>query len=187
MATPVEKPSYAKVAKVVRKYLLTEEWEDTAEVIRQMRAARKRGYLTLAELEVVCRWKSPRAIRYIRSNTAADIRSATRKALGTRSERRRLEALTSLHGVSVPMASAALTLVEPRRYGVVDIRVWQMLHALGAVTKNRAGVGFNFSHWYQFLTMLRYFAARHRVKARDVERALFLAHKDRQKGTLYKS
>jgi hypothetical protein len=173
------------VAKLVGAYLSTQEWEDTAEVIRQLRPARERGYLTAAELEVVCRWKSPRAIRYIRSNSAADIRNATRKALATRSERRRLDALTSLNGVSVPMASAALTLVEPRRYGVIDIRVWQMLHALGAVTKNRAGVGFNFSHWREFLTILRHFAARHRVKARDVERALFLAHKDRQKGTLY--
>jgi hypothetical protein len=34
-------------------------------------------------------------------------------------------------GVSVPMASALLTLLDPKRYGVIDIRVWQLLHRMG--------------------------------------------------------
>jgi len=34
-------------------------------------------------------------------------------------------------GVSVPMASALLTLLDPKRYGVIDIRIWQLLHRMG--------------------------------------------------------
>jgi hypothetical protein len=29
------------------------------------------------------------------------------------------------------MASALLTLLDPKRYGVIDIRVWQLLHRMG--------------------------------------------------------
>lgn len=83
------------------------------------------------------------------------------------------------------MASAILMLLDPRRYGVIDIRVWQLLHAVGTVTKKPKGVGFSFANWYQFLMIIRHFAREFRVKARDVERALFLAHRDHQKGTLY--
>lgn len=91
----------------------------------------------------------------------------------------------TLRGVSVPMASSILMLLDPRRYGVIDIRAWQFLHAAGAVTGKPSGVGFSFNHWYQFLTILRYFAKRFNVKARDIERALFSAHRKTHKGRLY--
>src|SRR5262245_65837734 len=99
--------------------------------MERLRAARERGYLTAAELEAVCRWKSPRAIHLIRSNAPRRVRALTGRALRARGERQRLEALTELRGVSVPMASALLTLLDPRRYGVLDIRVWQFLHEVG--------------------------------------------------------
>lgn len=181
----LKKLPYRKLAPLVRDYLSADESDDTAQLIRELRRARIRGYLTPSELEAVCRWKSPRSIQYIMSNTPARIRSATRRALATRSERRRLEALRALQGVSVPMASAILMLLDPKRYGVIDIRVWQLLHAVGAVTKKSSGVGYNFSNWYQFLMIIRYFSKKFDVKASDVERALFLAHKDHQKGVLY--
>ena len=175
---------YTSVKPIVRKYL-TDEDEDTSALIAELRPARKRGYLTPSELETVCRWKSPRALPYIKSNSPSRVRSATRRALDTKSERLRLEALVELQGVSVPMASAILMALDPKRYGVIDIRVWQLLHAVGTVTKKPKGVGFNFANWYQFLMIIRYFAKEFRVKARDVERALFLAHRDNQKGVLY--
>ena len=106
-------------------------------------------------------------------------------ALATPSERRRFETLMSLDGVSVAMASAILTLLNPRRYGVIDIRVWQLLYGMGAVTKNPSGVGFSFDHWHQFLMIVRQFAEEFHVSARDIERSLFSAHQAYQKGTLH--
>jgi hypothetical protein len=152
-----------------------------------MRHVRQRGYLRTSELEEICRWKAVRAIQLIRSNSPARVRRATQRAFGTRSEQQRLAALVELQGVSVPMASPILMLTDPRRYGVIDIRVWQVLRAVGTVTKVPSGVGFNFRNWYQFLMILRYFAKKYGVKARDVERALFDAHNDYQRGTLYRS
>ena len=181
----LKKLPYRKLRILLMHYLSAEEDTETAALIRELQPARARGYLTREELEKVCRWKSARAIHLINRNSVARVRTATRRALTTRSERRRLEALTTLDGVSVAMASAILTLLNPRRYGVIDIRVWQLLYAVGEVTKKSGGVGFNFNNWYQFLMKLRYFAKQLGVGARDIERSLFFAHQAYQKGTLY--
>jgi thermostable 8-oxoguanine DNA glycosylase len=170
---------------LIRDCLRDTEDEETAALIKRLRPARQRGYLTAVELEEISRWKSPRAIHYIRANTARQIRAATLAALKTRSERKRLESLTSLMGVSIPMASAVLMLLNPKRYGVIDIRVWQLMHKIGAVTKNPRGIGFTFQNWYQFLMIIRYFASKFGVSARMIELSLFLAHKRFQDGTLY--
>jgi hypothetical protein len=177
---------YDRIDALLREHLSTEEDEPTSRLIRELNAARQRGYLTRVELEVVCHWKSPRAIRHIRANTPHEVRAMTRAALATRSEQRRLQALTQLQGVSVPMASAVLMLLSPGRYGVIDIRVWQLLHKLGTVTRNADGTGFSPNNWYQFLGIIRFFSKKLRVKARDIERTLFNAHKAYQKNRLYK-
>ena len=176
---------YDRIEPLIRKHLSTQEDEPATLLIRELRTARKRGHLTRAELEAVCYWKSPRAIRHIRANTSREVRAATRVALESKSEQRRLDALTELRGVSVPMASALLMLLNPRRYGVIDIRVWQLLHELGTVTKNAKGVNFTFKNWYQFLVIIRHFSRKLGVKARDIERTLFNAHRAYQKDRLY--
>lgn len=145
---PLKKLPFEKVSDLLKHHLSTKEDAKTAALIRELQPARKRGYLTRQELEKVCRWKSARAIHLIKRNTEPQVQTATRLAIATRSERRRLEALRSLDGVSVPMASAILMLLYPRRYGVIDIRVWQLLYALGEVTKTSSGAGFNFKNWY---------------------------------------
>jgi len=175
---------YRRVEPLIRRFLSMTEHDGTAALIQRLRSARRRGYLTQAELEAICYWKSARAIHHIRTNSRAQIRSATRRALLTRSERRRLAALMELRGVSVPMASAILMLLDPRRYGVIDIRVWQLLHKLGTVTKKPKGVGFNFNNWYQYLMIIRHFSRKLHVTARDIERTLFVAHKKYQRGRL---
>src|SRR5438445_5143702 len=90
----------------------------------------------------MCRWKSPRALRRYAANPAATVRRVSRAVLAARSERSRLELLTRLRGVSVPTASAILTLIDPRRYGVLDVRAWQLLFGLGSVGRKPAGRGF---------------------------------------------
>jgi len=176
---------YKQLRVLIRDHLVLREDPDTASLIRELRQARRRGYLTPAELEKVCRWKSARAIHHIKKNSAARVRIATRRALVTQNECRRLEALMSLDGVSVAMASAILTLLNPRRYGVIDIRVWQLLYGIRAVTNNPGGIGFTFNHWHQFLMIVRQFAEEFHVSARDIERSLFSVHQAYQKGTVY--
>jgi hypothetical protein len=85
------------------------------------------------------------------------------------------------------MASSVLMLANPNRYGVIDIRVWQLLHAMGTVKTNADGIGFDFKQWYQFLMIIRSFAKKYRVSPRDIERTLFNVHGRYQKGTLYEN
>jgi hypothetical protein len=87
--------------------------------------------------------------------------------------------------VSVPTASAILTLTDPENYGVIDIRVWQLLHKLQSVTRNPRGRGFAFSHWDLYLTILRHHAKRLKVAVRLVELTLFHFHREHQTGSVY--
>jgi hypothetical protein len=176
-----------RLERLIRVHLDVREDALTRRLIAELRRARARGYLTPAELQAVCRWKSPRAIRLVRANGARQVRALTGRALGSRDEEGRLRALTRLRGVSVPMASAVLTLLHPRRYGVIDIRVWQLLHAAGAVSGSPRGVGLGFAHWRQFLEIVRRLAATLGVSARCVELALFHVHREYQRGRLYEA
>lgn len=161
------------------------EDEATRLAVAALRPARHRGHLTPAELARVCHWKSPRAIHHVRANSAAFVRRVTALALRTRDEHARMQTLLVLRGVSVPMGSALLTLLFPRRYGVIDIRVWQLLFAEGAVSSNPAGRGLSVEQWCEFLAVTRDVAERLGCTPRTVERALFEIHRRRQVGTLY--
>jgi hypothetical protein len=83
------------------------------------------------------------------------------------------------------MASSILMLTNPQRYGVIDIRAWQLLFEMGSVKTNANGIGFDSKQWRQYLRILRYFADKYKVGARDIERTLFRVHVLYQKGKLY--
>ena len=170
---------------LLRRELVREEHPPTAALIRELAGVRARGAFTRGEFTRMCRWKSPRARLLWEANSPARVRAVSRAVLATRSERRRMELLTSLRGVGVPIASAILTLIDPRRYGVLDIRAWQLLFAIRSVTINARGQGFTIEQWEQYLSALRQHARRLRVTARTVEYTLFLCHRKFQQGTLY--
>ncbi|HET7873990.1 MAG TPA: hypothetical protein VFN71_00590 [Methylomirabilota bacterium] len=176
---------YQSLRALLGRVPIVPEEEGTAALIRRCRGIRRRGELTRAQFLAMCRWKSPRALPQYRRNPSAAVRRASRAALGTRSERRRMEHLTRLRGVSVPMASAILTLIDPRRYGVLDIRVWQLLFAVRSVGRNPRGRGFTVAQWLDFLAELRGHARALGVSARAVERTLFAYHRRVQHGRLY--
>ena len=181
----LKKLPYKRLQHLIGIHLSTKEDPSTQTVIDELSISRKRGYLTKPELVRVCRWKSPRAIKHIQRNRTDTIKKVTKQVFATRSEREKLSLLTSLYGVSVPMASSFLMLTNPARYGVIDIRVWQLLYEMGTVSSNADGMGFDFKQWYRYLMIIRYFAKKYKVDARDIERTLFMVHSRYQKGTLY--
>lgn len=178
---------YTDVAALLANELTEEDWPETRQLIRDLRGVRKRGHLTQGEFLSICRWKSPRAIRHCMKNSPQSIRRQSATAFASRDERARFEALAALHGVAAPTASAILTLTDPRRYGVIDIRVWQLLFDLGSVRTKPGGVGFTCNEWLAYLAVLRHHANRLRVTVRAVELSLFLHHQRVQKGLLYGS
>ena len=181
----LKKLQYASLGDLLDNEPITREDPDTASLMRRLRHVRVDRGLSRREFLEICSWKSPRSIRHCRRNSAESVKSVVRQAFASRSERRRMELLTSLHGVSVPTASAILTLTNPRRYGVIDIRVWQLLFRLGSVNRNPRGQGFRFDHWDEYLKILRHHARRLGVSVRLVELSLFKFHRHHERGSLY--
>ena len=182
----LKKLPYKDLNSLIKNHITNEESIETIQLVKELSSAKKRGYLTRQELKNICKWKSPRTIRLIEKNSYGIVKSKTQKAFKTKSERTKIEYLTSLQGVSIPMASAILMLVNPQRYGVIDIRVWQVLYQMKSVTHTASGIGFRFNNWYQYLMIIRYYAKKYNVKARDIERTLFNVHKIYQLDKLYK-
>lgn len=187
MPNRLRKIPYATVSKLLRHELRNDDGEHggTAELIKNLAHIRKTKRITRTEFLKICRWKSPRAVKHYSKNHESTIQAAVCAALSTRSERKRLDCLTRLKGVNIPMASAILTLTNPKRYGVIDIRVWQLLYTMRSVSAKPSGTNFTFKNWYHYLRKLRYLARKFNVPVRTVERTLFRYHKKMQVGTLY--
>jgi len=185
VGVPLRRLTYRSLEALLARELVREEDAGTAALVRALGPVRRRGAFTRAEFRRMCRWKSPRARRLWEANSAARVRAVSRAVLATRDEHRRMALLTGLAGVGVPMGSAILTLIEPRRYGVLDIRAWQLLFALRSVEGNRRGQSFTIAQWLEFLAALRHHARRLGVGARTVEYTLFHCHRKFQRGTLY--
>jgi len=141
----------------------------TGRLILRLRHVRRDRDLSRSEVLEICSWKSPRSIRHCERNSAETVKSVICRGLASGSERKRLDLLTSLHGVSVPTASAILALTNPRRYGVLDIRVWQLLFRLGSVNQNRRGQGFRLHYWAEYLKILSHHSKRLGFPVRLVE------------------
>ena len=68
---------FDKLEPLIMKYLSKDEYEQTAELIEELAVVKKRGFITKDELIKICQWKSPRAIRHIKSNTNSIIKKIT--------------------------------------------------------------------------------------------------------------
>ena len=181
----IRRPGYPSLPALLAAVLVSEDDPATVALVRRLAPIRQRGWFTRSEFLAMCRWKSPRSIRHCERNGPARIRSVSRALLATRDEGQRLALLTALSGVSVPTASAILTLVDPRRYGVLDIRVWQLLYAMGTVGRRPHGVGFTAGDWLTYLATLRQAAREAGTTVRLAEYSFFLCHRNHQIGTLY--
>ena len=176
---------YRSLRALLRRELVTEEHAPTAALIRRLAHVKRAGRFTRAEFLAMCRWKSPRARRHYERSSPAVIRRVSAAALGAPSEGARMEQLIALPGVSVATASAILTLIDPRRYGVLDIRCWQLLFSIRSVSANRRGRAFTVAQWEQYLARLRGHARALGVSARTIEYTLFHCHRKLQRGRLY--
>ncbi len=182
---PLKRVPYRSLRALLYRELVGEEHPATGALIRRLAHVRHAGRFTRGEFLAMCRWKSPRARLHYERNTAPVIRRTSTAALAARSERERMEHLTALPGVSVATASAILTLIDPLRYGVLDIRCWQLLFSVRSVAVNESGRAFTIRQWEQYLTRLRGHARALGVSARTIEYTLFHCHRKLQRGRLY--
>lgn len=124
-------PAEAELQQLAGRY-----WEQAGDKEKQLEreafeagAAIRDGEYTLANLEAIVRWKSERIVHYLIANSGEQIKRALEVAASPdASVRGAIEALTSLRGIDLPVASAILAAIFPERYTVLDFRT---LEALG--------------------------------------------------------
>lgn len=116
--------------------LAEEYWQTTGEKEHELEQAAfeagqaiRNGDYTLANLEAIVRWKSERLVQYLIGNSNEKIRRALAVAASPdATTETAVKALTDLHGVDLPVATAILAAIYPERYTVLDYRA---LEALG--------------------------------------------------------
>lgn len=155
------------IAEIAGRYAYAADEEPKLEGQR----ARQRGYYTRPEFMVVCRWKSPRSAGKAERNSPADVRRATRIALRDRDEVARMQALISLAGVGVPVASTLLHFAFPRQYPILDYRA---LESLGQKRRSTYPVSF----WLRYLEACRRIAGENHVSLRTLDKALWQHSRD---------
>jgi len=178
---------YSDIRSLLLACLVHDEYPDTAPLIASLSHVRETSYFTRSEFLTMCKWKEPRERRPQNwaSNTEDEVRMLSAQAFGAPDEARRILHLCRLRGVGIPVASAFLALTDPERYGVIDIRVWQLLALYNEVDYDPDGRTLQVLHWLDYLDKIRLCAGELKVSVRTIERTLFQHHRDIQTERLY--
>jgi hypothetical protein len=147
--------------------------DDVSPVAGALARIRREKSLRREDFLAVARWKTPRSRPRVERNSERDVREATREALTSRDERRRVESLTALEGVGFPTASAILHFCHTEPYPVLDVRaVW----SLGLEKIPR----YDFAFWWTYVRYCRDLARRSGCAMRAVDRALWQYASEKQ-------
>lgn len=152
-----------------------EDWKRETKVLNEV-APRVHavGYLTKPDFLDICLWKSSRPMKYYRDNSEEFIEAVSRVAFSTTNEQLRVEALTLLHGVGWPVASAILHIGHTNPYPIFDLRALWSLRIMSPVK-------YDFRFWQSYTNYCRQLARECVVTMREVDRALWEYSKQNQK------
>lgn len=179
------KKHYTNLAELIKKNIKDDETGDALGLIKFLDDVNKKGYLTKDQFYKVAMWKTPRPKKHYLKNSEKHIIKVLKLVLDSQDDCEKITLLISLKGVSIAVASALLTIINPKNYGIIDIRVWQLLYLYGEVNTKPKGQGFNLNNYLDYLTILRKYASQFNVNVRDIERTLFFHHREIQEGNLY--
>lgn len=134
-----------------------------------------RGYLTKAEFQILCKWKTPRSQPKCALNSEDFIQEATGIALSTKHEELRIGSLMTLHGVSWPTASVILHFWHNDPYPILDFR------ALWSLGFDKQPTYYTFDIWTKYTGFCRRLAKESEVSMRTADRALWQFSSENQK------
>lgn len=137
-------------------------------------AVKTQQCLTKGQLLKLARWKSPRIVPKCGKNDAGFVEEVTSRALQSKDERFRVEALRLLNGVDWPMASVILHFCHDGRYPILDYRaLWSLrVHPVPR---------YNYDLWAEYTRVTRELATEAGVDMRTLDRALWQYSKERQR------
>jgi thermostable 8-oxoguanine DNA glycosylase len=179
------KKIYQNLTYLVKDNLNLTETGEARKLMNQLGDVPLKGFFTKQQFYDVVMWKSPRPKKHYLSNSEDEIINISKLVLNSDSDDEKIGLLTSLKGVSIPVASSLLTIINPKEYGIIDIRVWQLLFLYNEVKTKPRGQGFNLEDYKNYLSILRKYSRIFDVGVRDIERTLFFYHKKIQEGKLY--
>lgn len=177
---------YLNLKALIEDNLNTPETEETLELIEKLKDVKEKGFFSKSQFYEVAMWKTPRPKKHYLSNSEGMIVEISKKVLSSNYEDEKVNLLISLKGVSIPVASSLLTIINPKDYGIIDIRVWQLLYLYKEIKTKPTGQGFTLKDYKEYLSVLRKYSKEFKINVRDIERIFFFYHKKIQKGNLYK-
>ena len=176
---------YSNLTELIKENLKNDETEDALELIKFLGDVNKKGYLTKNQFYKVAMWKTPRPKKHYLRNSEKHVINISKLVMSSQDDSEKITLLISLKGVSIAVASSLLTIINSRDYGIIDIRVWQLLYLYGEVNTKPKGQGFSLNDYLSYLKILRKYALQFNVDVRDIERTLFFHHRKIQEGNLY--
>ena len=171
------KKEYSTIQKLISKNKLIKETKEAKELISKFKDAKSKGRFTKQLLFEIAKWKSHRRAYLCKLNRNRIVNKTFHELLFLSNEKDKMQRLRKLKGVQVPVASAVLTMTDPKNYGVIDFRVWQTLYLYGLVDDKPLGSSLSLTNWIQYLEIIRSLAKNNKMKARDIDRTLFEYHK----------
>jgi hypothetical protein len=136
----------------------------------------KNGDFSRVHLSTIFTWKTgDRGKGRITSNSDADIQEALEFAVSVNQSRLAVAALTGLHGVQIPVASAIMTAIDPIAFTVIDFRA---LEALGIPRKKQF---ISLNGYFEYLEFCKNTALEWNMSLRDLDHALWQWSKNRSK------
>lgn len=140
------------------------------ELYKRGKKWRKKGYLKKKQFMEICLWKSRRAKKRYDSNDATLVKKITQEAFAESDEKKKIEKLTELKGVRIPVASAILSVTDrDNNYPIIDVRCVCALEDLGEID----WVDITVENWERYLTKIRNLAKQYGKTAREIEKGLF--------------
>lgn len=115
-------------------------YEEEVARLESLPTAFEKGEWSREDLEWIIEWKvgvfTKPTLKHLRKNSDEEIRARIEEAVHKSSIRSKAEALTSLTGIGIPVASAILLFINPSRFTVIDERAWNVLQETGYLSQN---------------------------------------------------
>ena len=135
---------------------------------------KKQKFMTKNQLQILCKWKSPRSAGNMLSNSEDYTKEITQYSFKTNNERIRIEILTLLNGVRWPTASCILHLFHTDKYPILDFR------ALWSIGIEKTP-DYKYAFWKEYTYFCRRISDEHNISMRTLDKALWQYSKENQK------
>lgn len=132
----------------------------------------ERGFMNPHEFFEICEWKSTRTKSLVRRNSSERIAEVSRIAFSC-SDDLRASVLCLLDGVRIPTASAILSVWNPSKYTVFDVRVCDALPALRHRLLTEDSVRVSTQSYLEYLKLARALAIDLEISLRDLDKTLW--------------